>query len=186
MMHDLLDTYDISLIHPANADIKASIAERVNRTLKDPLFEYMNDHNTVNWHKVLQQFTDAYNRKPHQTLNNRAPNDIKSDDVNALQRRLYPDLFKSSDQLNRNELKIGSFVRIVHDRTAFQRGFKAAFSNELYKIRYVRHKVASSIGKQGGGVVTIYKLESHPDGHLLRRMYYRAQLSPVVMNDNIL
>lgn len=51
-----------------NAPFKASMAERVNRTLKSRLWKYFTFAGNHKWHDVLQDFVDSYNNTPHRSL----------------------------------------------------------------------------------------------------------------------
>ena len=58
---------------------KASMAERVNRTLKSKLWRYFTYSGKYKWLAVLPQLTESYNNTPHRSLPNRLTPSMAND-----------------------------------------------------------------------------------------------------------
>ena len=71
-----------------NEDIKASIVERFNRTLKSKLWRYFTRHDRLSYMTVLDSMVDVYNRTPHRSIG-MAPNDVTSRNKASVWFRLY-------------------------------------------------------------------------------------------------
>lgn len=81
---------------------KASLVERVIRTLKTRIARYFQKNNTTKWIDILDQFVENYNNTPHSSTG-LAPNDVTEKTSKLVLKRLYP--FK--DIIISCELNIG-------------------------------------------------------------------------------
>ena len=67
IMSKLLKEENIELYHTENEE-KSSIAERVNRTLKEKIAKYFTAHNTTEYYDVLDQIVNEYSNTFHNTI----------------------------------------------------------------------------------------------------------------------
>ena len=74
--------------YTANNEPKASIAERVNRTLKSKLYRYFTAVNSLHYIDVLQDLVDSYNNTYHRSIG-RAPATVSLLNVGTVRRKLY-------------------------------------------------------------------------------------------------
>ena len=100
-----------------NEDIKASIVEHFNRTLKSKLWRYFTRHDTLSYMDVLDSMVDVYNRTPHRSIG-MAPNDFTSKNKARIWFRLYANLISYKEPA----LHIGDSVRISKARRTFKKG----------------------------------------------------------------
>lgn len=112
-----------------NDDIKASIAERFNRTLKSKMWRYFTRHDTLSYVDVLEAMVDAYNRTPHRSIG-MAPNDVTRKNKARVWFRLYADPVEYKEPL----LRVGDTVRISKTRRAFKKGYLAQWTREIFTI----------------------------------------------------
>lgn len=115
-----------------NEDIKASIVERFNRTLKEKLCRYLTKKNTLRYVEVLQQMVRAYNRSYHRSIK-KAPADVYTTNQEEVWQTLYgqpPDTFNKQ----RAKLKVGDRVRISKARRTFKKGYLPSWTEELFTI----------------------------------------------------
>ena len=112
---------------------KASIVERVIRTLKTRLERYFTKNNTHRWKDVIEQMTTNYNATPHRS-HGYAPMKIDHSNQQAVYKRLYPDRSLRTDC----RLQVGDKVRKIIDKTLFEKGYTANWSEEIYKIKEIR------------------------------------------------
>ena len=69
-------------------DLKASVVERVNRTLKFKLYWYFTAVNSLHYMDVLQDLADSYNNTCHKSIG-RAPATVSLLNVGTVRKKLY-------------------------------------------------------------------------------------------------
>ena len=74
-LHQWLKAHKVHHFTTENEDIKASIVERFNRTLKSKLWRYFTRHDRLSYMDVLDSMVDVYNRTPHRSIG-MAPNEV--------------------------------------------------------------------------------------------------------------
>ena len=129
---ELLDKYGIHH-YSIKTKMKASVVERFNRTLRQKLEKYFVRNNTKCWVDVLQQFVDNYNNTPHRSIG-MAPSKVTDANADQVFKELFPDIELES----KPRLSVGDTVRILKEKTIFEKGYKQTWSDELYKIRDVK------------------------------------------------
>ena len=148
---------------PTNTPWKASIVERVNRTIKTRLWRYFQHTKSTNWVSVLQQFVENYNATPHSSIG-MAPNDVTEKNRKQVLDRLFP---KRAIKIECSK-NVGDQVRILRKKTEHEKGYTPKWSEEIYIIT----KELQSNG------VCWYKL-SDQTGKVLPGVYYSNQLNLV-------
>lgn len=145
---------------------KASIVERVIRTLKTRLERYFTKNNTNKWLDVLEQFVKNYNATPH-SAHKLAPQDVTHEQQQKVYKRLYPDRSLRTDC----RLQVGDKVRKIKEKELFEKGYKINWSEIIYKIKEIR---------QSGGVCWYYltTLNNEP----VEGIFYYYQLNLVSKN----
>ena len=112
-----------------NEDIKASIVECFNRTLKTKLCRYFTHHNTLTYTDILESVVDVYNLTPHRSIG-MAPNDVTSANKSNIWFGLYADPMP----YNEPTLRIGDIVLISKARLAFKKCHLAQWTEEIFTI----------------------------------------------------
>lgn len=131
---------------------KAAVAERVNRTLKTPLWKHMEHVNSWRWLEPLKQITHNYNHTVHRTTGMR-PADVTERDVFRIWSTIYlrhtaPEFLQNERRRpahrtprdgrrpvsRRFKFNIGDFVRVSYTKDFTQKGYTAGFSREVYKV----------------------------------------------------
>lgn len=118
-----------------NEDIKASVVERFNRTLKDKLWRYFTKHNTERFLEALPQLVDAYNRTVHRSIK-RAPMEVTRDTQEDVWHTLYDQPFPSTSK--KRTLGAGDRVRISKARRNFKKGYMPSWTEELFTVSRVK------------------------------------------------
>ena len=127
----MLKRHNIHFYTSENEDIKASVAERFNRTLKTKMYRYFTFKNTWRYVDVLQALIDSYNATHHRSIG-MSPNEVNANSEELVRSRLYP--AKSARKL-RWRYNVGDTVRIVATRhSPFAKGYTAKWTRELFKI----------------------------------------------------
>ena len=113
-----------------NEDIKAAIAERFNRTLKEKMWRYFTRNNTSRYVDVLPSLVKAYNRSHHRSIK-RAPIEVTKDNQEDVWQTLYG---TSQKQQKQPRFKAGDRVRISKARKTFRKGYIGSWSEELFTV----------------------------------------------------
>nr|CAD2194806.1 unnamed protein product [Meloidogyne enterolobii] len=71
-------------------DVHASMAERANRTIKERLYRYFSEQNTLRWNKVIQKIVSGINASINRTTGV-TPNSVTFKNAGELFNRLYKD-----------------------------------------------------------------------------------------------
>lgn len=127
---------------------KASMCERVIRTLKQLIYKYFTHGKTNRWVDVLPKLVQSYNNTVHSSHGFK-PNEIKSKDVDQVFHNLYAKL--AQQPVRKPKYHIGDKVRIAKMRLTFQKGYQQTFSDQVFKI---------SAYVPGSHPVVSYKLET--------------------------
>lgn len=142
--------------------MKASIVERLNRTLLSRIWKLFSLKGNHRWINDLQSITDAYNNTKHSTIK------MKPIEVN---KENEPELLKNVYRRNclisngeKNTLQVGNFVRISRYKSLFEKGYTANWSTEIFKIRKIQQTVPIS-----------YLLEDLSD-HPIHGTFYKHEL----------
>ena len=129
---NLLNSYAIHH-YSIKTKMKACMVERFNRTLKNRIEKYFYANNTKNWIDVLDQFISNYNQTYHRSIG-MSPDRVTDKNANEVFKRLYPNLnLKVAPRLS-----VGDKVRILKEKTIFEKGYSRSWSNEIYKISAVK------------------------------------------------
>ena len=131
-MVDVLKKYGVKHFSTENENVKASMVERFNRTLRDKLHRYLTAKNTNRYIDVLPMLVDAYNDAEHSALG-MAPNEVGPDNQYDLYLKLYEG-GQSRSALTKTPLAVGDTVRMSKARGAFERGYTPNWTVELFTV----------------------------------------------------
>ena len=114
---------------PTKTKWKASLVERVNRTIKTRLQKYFYNHKTKKWIDVYEDVVNNYNNTPHSAIGI-APNQVSEKNRDAVYKRLYP------DNLLRTvcKLKQGDKVRYLLEKEIYEKGYTKKWTEEIFQI----------------------------------------------------
>ena len=129
----------------ANQSSKASIAERVIRTIRGRLYRYFQKNRTHRYIDVLPDIVANYNSTSHRSLGGLAPKDVTSENEADIWAQLYlkrKQQNKCANQSKRGKrrrnikfrFKINDLVRLSHLKHIFRRGYNQQFTGEIFKI----------------------------------------------------
>ena len=164
---NIFETYGINH-YTLKSKMKAMIAERAIRTIKERLEKYFSKSGETKWIDVIDQFVENYNKQPHSTTGY-APLDVNEENQAEIYKKMYPN--KKLKVACR--LKIGDKVRKLVEKDLFDKGYKQRWSEEIYEIVSVRQS----------NIVCWYKIKE-VNGETLAKSFYYYQLNLVVKNDD--
>lgn len=169
----LLTSKDIILYSVSSREIKASIAERLIRTIKGKIYRYMSHNNTRKYIDILPDIIDSYNNSAHRSLGNeQTPSQVHfMSDPDAIERQ-FRQMYKYTPQVGKNvssNLHVGQHVRISDEKRnhIFHRGYTVQNTIEIFRIA----KVDTSQKP------TVYLLDDL-QGERIKGIFYREELTP--------
>ena len=122
-LQKLLRQKDIHM-YSTQSELKVTIVERFNRTLKTLMWKQFTQHETQKWITMLPHLLEEYNNKRHTTIKmTPAEASVKVAEEKAENR-----------QLPEPQLQIGDIVRISKFKATFTKGYLANWSTEQFEV----------------------------------------------------
>lgn len=154
-----------------NPDIKASIVERFQRTLKMKMWRYFTHKHTYRYVDILQDLLNSYNNSFHSSIKMR-PSDVNSSNIMMVWRNLYDKQnLKQNINSEFGKLRVGDYVRITKYKHIFQKGYETNWSDEIFII-------SSIINRTPWLVYTLKDLQNEP----IIGTFYGRELQKVSYN----
>lgn len=147
-------------------ELHATVAERANRTIKDRLYRYFSEDNTLRWIDVLEDIVDDINNSVCR-MTRMKPVDVNEVNAPALQRRLYK-RHTEYPEANVPKFEVGDYVRVQEHRAVFEKGWNK-YTDKLFRVTGVEQD-------QG---MNLYRLEDTLQRELPGRFYERELVKTV-------
>jgi hypothetical protein len=128
---DLMNKFNIKH-YSTYSSVKAGMAERVIRTIKNKIYRNFTAKGSWNWIKSLTKLILDYNNTKHTTINC-TPFEAQSD-PNKIQLKL-----ETRKLRNNKNLKINDKVRISKYKHVFAKGFTLNWTTEIFTISKILH-----------------------------------------------
>ena len=126
----LMDKWSMRHYSSDNEDLKASVVERWNRTLKGRMFRYFTAHHTRRYVDALPDIVHSYNNTRHRSIG-MAPSQVTVTNDDKVRQKLYP----KKPKRPRWKLEVGQRVRITMARQPFGKGYEdGSWSRELFIV----------------------------------------------------
>lgn len=161
-VENVLDRFGIHH-YSIKSKMKASVVERLIRTLKSRLEKYFMMNNTKRWIDFLPSLIENYNNTPHRSIG-MSPNMVSDDNAENVFKKMFPDIHLVA----KPRLKSGDQVRVLKEKTIFEKGYKQSWSDNIYIIAAV---------KQAAGRIW-YKIKDQ-EGHIFPGIKYYWELNLV-------
>ena len=131
----LMDKYRVNHFTTNNSDIKCSVVERFNRTLKNKMFRFFTKTGKRQYINVLEDLISSYNNTFHSTIG-MTPNQVTEDNEGEVFEKIYG--FKNKREMLRKlkspNIKIGDNVRKKYDFKPLDRGYYPNWTDQVFKI----------------------------------------------------
>lgn len=128
-VQSFLKKYNIHFF-TTNGEKKASIVERLNRTLKLRMFKFFTANNTYRYIDVLQSIVDGYNDTYHRSIKMK-PNKVRKIHQPLIRERLYG----NTRAVKKYKYELDDRVRISKNRQVFDKGYLPFWTEEIFTIR---------------------------------------------------
>lgn len=118
--------------------MKASIVERLNRTILNRMWRLFSLQGSHKWLNNLQPIIESYNDTKHRTIKMR-PIDVNEKNQALLLQTVY----KKNNTLNvdakekKNKIKVKDYVRISKYKSLFEKGYTPNWSTEIFIVKKV-------------------------------------------------
>lgn len=163
-------------LYVLNSEMKASIVERFNRTLKERMWRYFTYHQTYRYLDHLKDFVDSYNNTYHRSIK-MTPNQVTEENENIVFQNLYGfDKQTGPEASIKFKYQIGDLVRLSKSKAIFEKGYTAKWTRELFKI-YERIP----------RIPPVYKvIDTHPTNpDIVKGIFYEEELQKVSNDDEV-
>ena len=127
----LLQRYGIHHFSTHNAETKANVVERFNRTLTSRMWRYLTQHQTRRYIDVLPDLIRSYNNTPH-SRTGVAPSRVNHKNQETVWQRLY-----GHDGKGVPKLRVSDRVRVSKHKGTFEKGYETNWSEEIFTIHEV-------------------------------------------------
>ncbi|KAL3114342.1 hypothetical protein niasHT_011743 [Heterodera trifolii] len=139
---------------PVHSSVKASVAERAIRNVKQRLYRYFAEKETLNWVDAVQKIVDGINSSPSRVHGMR-PIDVDFSNAQKVWKRMYRPLSfsKKTPRFRKDE-----FVRMSREKGQFEKGYLPNYGDEILEIdevlkavRPIRYKLRDEHGEKFKG-----------------------------------
>lgn len=145
------------------SNVKACIAERFIRTLKNNMYREFSARGSYKWIDILPQLIRTYNNTVHSTIKMK-PNQVKD---NSLLKTVY----RYKESYVKPRFAKGDFVRVSKQRKTFNKGYLPSWSTEIFKVKKIQSTYPPT-----------YVLEDL-DGSEIRGAFYNEELQKTKFPD---
>ena len=121
-----------------NSELKASMVECFNRTLKTRMWKYFMAKNTRVYTDILQDIVLGYHNSYHRSIG-RAPGSVSLLSVGQVRRKLYGKSWTKPGRKFR--FKLGDQVRISKSRRTFKKGYLPSWTQEIFTVTKIIPRV---------------------------------------------
>ncbi len=142
-------------------DLKASIVERFNRSLKSRIWRFLTATNSQRYIDVLQDIMQGYNSSYHRSIKMR-PVDVGKENEVVVFQNLYGGMKKNEHPVFK--YKVGDVIRISKVRGPFAKGYEQNYTEEFFTI-------SACIPRDP----PVYRLSDY-DGDVIDGVFYKEEL----------
>ena len=138
-MKKFLESKNIHFFTSNNENIKCSVVERFNRTLKSKMWKYFTSVGSRNWIDIISKLTEAYNNSVHRSTNKK-PIDVNSGNSKTVFRTLYG--FNSMRELlknkSKNQFSVNMKIRLPHKLGPFDKSYYPLWTDQVFNIQKIK------------------------------------------------
>ena len=163
VVRTVFQQHNIELMLTQSA-VKASMAERFNRTLKNKLYRYFTMTNKRNWTQILQKAVKSYNHSVHRTIG-RKPVDVSPANEDEVREKAFK---RRPESTKKSDIKVGDTVRISKMKHVFAKGYLANWTEEIFTVASINRKTKPMT----------YTLKDY-NGEVIKGSFYREEIEPV-------
>ncbi|GFG31344.1 hypothetical protein Cfor_03978 [Coptotermes formosanus] len=148
-----------------NPDVKCSVVERVQRTIREKLNKYFIYKNTYRFIDVLPHFIKGYNATVHSAIR-MAPANVTDKDILTIWNTLSTKHYRTRSA--KSGFRVGQHVRISKEKMKFAKGSEQNYSTEIFRVAKVINRTPR----------IVYELEDL-NKTAIDGQFYAEELTPV-------
>ena len=168
----LMKKFAVNHFFAQNKEIKCSVVERFNKTLKNRIQKYFSLTGKSHWLGELENILQSYNKSFHRSIK-MAPNNVSLDNSKIVFKNLYK--FPNKREFLRNnkasKLSLADNVRKKYESKTHDRGYYPNWTDETFKVQ----KILPS------NVKPYYRVEDSR-GNISTKRYYPEELQKVTVD----
>jgi len=176
----LMQKYNIKH-YSTYSNLKASVVERVNRTIKNLMWKKFSLRGNYKWIDIIDEIVEKYNNTTHSTINEK-PKNVNIKNENQILNNYFAFIKTIDPKLPK--FKTGDYVCISKQREAFTKGYTPNWSNEIFLIKKVNFTNPTTYILQdennseirGGFYEEELQKVKHPDVYLVEKIIRRKIL----------
>jgi hypothetical protein len=122
-----------------DSDLKASVVERFNRTLKEKMWRYFTEKQTNKWIDIIDDLIDSYNNTYHSSIKIE-PINVNLENEDKIYENLYGFKKNEGDSsfLKKFKFSFGDFVRLSKIKKTFEKGYTRNFTREVFQVDKIK------------------------------------------------
>ena len=151
------------------SELKASICERFNRTLKSRMWRYLSYKNTKRYIDVLDDLVTAYNNSKHSTIGI-APRSVNASNEDVIRKRIYGNTVKTNKS-SKPKFFVNETVRLNTLKGAFEKGYTGNWTEEIFKIDKIYTQY----------LPFMYRIKDST-GNIVKGRFYENELQSVIIS----
>lgn len=163
-------------LYTINSEMKASVVERFNRTIKQKMWRYFTHKQSYRYIDIIDDLMKSYNSTYHRTIKN-APIKINKSNEKETWFNIYGyNKNEVSEKIIDFKFKVGDLVRISKTKLIFQKGYTPNWSREIFKIH-----------QQIPRIPPVYKIiDIHPTNpEIVDGVFYEQQLQKIEKHNDV-
>ena len=129
-VQEVLRAHNVDHFSSENENIKASIVERFNKTLRGRMYRFLTYTNKMRYIDTLDDLVSSYNKTIHSSTGLR-PNDVNFDNQEDVWNTLYE---QKQWKSTKPKLNNGDHVRIAKAAMSFERGYTQRWTVEIFRV----------------------------------------------------
>jgi len=152
------------------SELKASICERFNRTLKTRMWRYLTHNNTKRYIDVLDDLVHSYNNTIHRTIGIE-PSKVNETNQDKIWKRMYANA-KPLTKNSKPKFFVNEAVRLNSMKLQFEKGYTGNWTDEIFFV----DKIYSQY------LPFMYRIRDSTD-EVLRGRFYEKEMQSVKVDE---
>nr|CAD2155620.1 unnamed protein product [Meloidogyne enterolobii] len=163
---------DIEKYTATFSEVKASLAERCIRNIKQRLYRFMSEKHTLKWTEALPKIVDAINHSNCRVLGGLRPIDVSFNNAKEIRKMVFGPSGKNKFR-KKPRFKKNDHVRMSRSKNIFSKVYLPNFSDEILQIDLVIKKANPNR----------YRVRDDK-GELFKGYFYPEELTRVRKDEN--
>ncbi|CAK5015629.1 unnamed protein product [Meloidogyne enterolobii] len=156
-LKEFFEKEEIEKFEATHSIVKASLAERAIRNVKQRLYRYFAHYKTLNWVEILPKILEGIN-KAKSRVHGMRPIDVNFQNAQAVWKRIYGDELSTKIKKANPKFKKGDFVRTSINKGTFEKGYIPNWGDVIAEVdkvkdnsRPIRYKLIDDKGDKYKG-----------------------------------